>query len=70
MTNDALVSPQGHVEYNATFSVGEANLHKQTPGRWYTPQEVADLFGRAFFLSGSSRCVEKNIKKWRYEVQE
>ena len=70
MTNHALASPQCHVEYNATFIVGEANLHKQAPGRWYKPQELANHFGRASFLSGSSQCVEKNIKKWRYEVQE
>lgn len=69
MTYHALVSPQGHVEYNAVFVVGESNLHKLTPGRWYTPQELADLCGGAYFLRESPQSVEKNIKKWRYEVQ-
>lgn len=70
MTYHALVSPQGHVEINAAFVVGEANLHKLTPGRWYTPQELADLCGRADFIRESSQDIEKNIKKWRFEVQE
>ncbi len=68
MTYHALISPQGHVEYNATFVV-RRGIDKLEHGQWYAPQELANLCGGALFLRESSQCIEKNIKKWRYEVQ-
>ena len=67
MTYNALISPQGHVEYNAEFVLGD--ISKLTSDKWYTPQELADLCGRALFLEDSAQAIERNIKKWRYEVQ-
>ncbi len=61
-----LVSPRGHVEYNAGSVVGTAAA-RLTPGRWYTPQELAELCGRAVFLRESPNAVEKGIKRWRFE---
>ena len=57
MTYHAFVSPQGHVKYNAAFVVDEANLHKLTPGRWYTPQVLADFFGFKFSRCDYSACI-------------
>jgi hypothetical protein len=41
-----------------------------TPGRWYTPQDLANLCGHPLLLRESGEAVEKRVKKWRYEVQE
>ena len=65
----ALVSPQGHVEYNAKFVLGDELASKLEHGKWYTNQELSLLRGRPFNPGGSPQCVEKNIKKWRFEVQ-
>ena len=65
----ALVSPQGNVEYNARFALG-AGADRLEHGKWYTPQELADAAGGDItFLSDSPQAVEKNIKKWRFEVR-
>ncbi len=61
-----LVSPQGHVEYNARFVIGNA-AEKLENGKWYTNEELADIAGVAHFLKDSSGAMEKNIKKWRCE---
>jgi hypothetical protein len=60
-----LLSPQGHVEYNAAFVVGEDNAQKLEKGKWYTSQELANMFGEATFLKDSSQGIEKNVKKWK-----
>jgi hypothetical protein len=57
-----LVSPQGHVEYNARFVLGEKAAESLENGKWYTNEEL-----NGFFLKDSSGAVEKNIKKWRCE---
>lgn len=62
-----LVSPQGHVEYNARFVVGDKAAENLEHGKWYTNQELADIGGSALFLHDSSQATEKNIKKWRCE---
>ncbi len=63
----SLISPQGHVSYNARFVVGNKIAETLMPGHWYTNQELADLSGIACFLRDSSGCIEKNVKKWRVE---
>lgn len=68
MTCYTLVSPQGHVEYNAEFVMGEAHK-KLEHGKWYTNQELANIAGGANFLRDSSQAIEKNIKKWQYKVE-
>ena len=65
----ALISPQGHVEYNARFVLGDAAAGLEH-GRWYTNAELGRVAGgTALFLRESPGCVEKNIAKWRFEVQ-
>lgn len=68
MTYHALISPQGNTEYNAEFVVGDVS--KLENGKFYTAQELANICGCAYFIKDSSCATEKNIKKWRYEVQE
>ena len=70
MTYFALVSPQGHVEYNALFVLGEGTVAKLEHGKWYTNEELGRIAGREpYFLLDSPQAVEKNIMKWRFEVQ-
>lgn len=61
----SLVSPQGHVEYNARFVIGSENAEKLEHGNIYTNDDLVRLFGCAIFLRDSTGAVEKNIKKWR-----
>ena len=69
MTFYALISPQGHTEYNAEFVLGEAHK-KLEHDKWYTNQELAAVAeGWMNFLKDASQAVENNIKKWRYEIQ-
>jgi len=67
----ALVSPQGHVEYNAEFVIGKAGVEGLEPGKWYTNEDLARIAGGvAHFLSDASGSIEKSVKKWRYVRQE
>ncbi|MDX2074693.1 MAG: hypothetical protein SFX19_10095 [Alphaproteobacteria bacterium] len=77
----ALVSPQGHVEYNADFVLGSAACEKLEHGKIYTNEELDKIspgfcigntqrhIKKALFLKDSSNAIEKNIKKWRFEIQ-
>lgn len=88
MTFHALISPQGHVEYNAVYVMGgEAVLSKLKVGQWYTVEELHRLadgywvlvemdgdlkcvhIQEASFFKESPQSIERNIKKWRYEIQ-
>lgn len=60
-----LVSPQGKVEYNARFVVGDQVTERPEPGKWYTNQELANLAGVAHFLRDAAGSVEKGVKRWR-----
>lgn len=62
-----LVSPQGNVEYNARFVLGNDGAKSLENGKWYTNQDLANIAGSATFLRDSSQSVEKNVKKWRCE---
>lgn len=64
-----LVSPQGHVEYNARFVIGDA-ADTLEHGKWYTNEELAKIAGIAHFLRDSKGTIEPNVKKWRCEVSQ
>lgn len=65
----ALVSPQGYVELNALFTLGERAVSKLENGKWYTAEELNALSGGGIWLKDHPQSKEKNIKKWRYERQ-
>ena len=65
MVFHALISPQGHVEYNAKFLV---DIKKLRVGKWYSSEELCKM--GAMFLRECPQSIERNIKKWRYEIQQ
>lgn len=81
MVYKALISPQGHVEYNAEFLVGADGCKQLEHGKWYTNEQLHEIatggiyladgtiHKQANFLKDSSQSTEKNIKKWRFEIQ-
>lgn len=64
-----LISPQGHTEYNARFVLGDA-AERLEHGKWYTNQELINLAGPCLFLKDSLQAKEKNITKWRCDIQQ
>lgn len=61
-----LISPQGRIEYNARFVIGD-KAEQLEHGKWYTNQDLIDIAGWHIFLKDASGASENNVKRWRCE---